>query len=103
MENVLVNFYGGGVITHQDQEQNGLSFQVSPLDNGQIVVKVNGSQAEITDWIDRVVGSIITNEEAVVLVDATEERGLEVSIPNQEAELNGKKARLAELKDKGKL
>lgn len=101
MENVLVNFYGGGFITHQDQEQNGLSFQVSPLDNGQVVVKVNGPQVAITDWIGRIGGSIITNEETEKLVDATEERGLEISIPNQEAELNGKKARLNELKNKG--
>ena len=103
MENVLIASYSGsGLITHQDQENDGLSFQVNPLDDGRSVVKVEGLQPVIIAWKDRVSGSIITDEESLELIETTEKRSLEEDIPNQEAKLANKKARLAELKDKEK-
>ena len=103
MENILVASHGGkGFITHHDQEINGLSFQVHPLDTGQIVVEVDGSPIVIGAWKNRVMGSTITPEESLELIETTEKRSLEEDIPNQEAKLANKKTRLAELKDKEK-
>lgn len=99
MKYILVNSNNGGngFITHHDQEQDGLSFQVAPLDDGRLVASVGGDDIVITAWESRVGGKSISEGKKIQLVEATEKLGLEKDIPFQEAKLNIKKARLSAL------
>ena len=47
---------GEGLITHEDQEVRGLSFEVLAYVDGVHYVKVSGEEAAITQWAARVAG-----------------------------------------------
>lgn len=102
MENVLVLSYSGrGFISHDDQEQDGLSFQVIPILDGKAIVLVDGVQEKISAWMSRVGGMSVTEGKKKTLIEDAEQKGLEDSVPIEEAELNSRKSRLAALKARG--
>jgi hypothetical protein len=60
VENV---FTGEGYITHADQEQDGLSFNMFHESNGLTYVRVSGPDANVTNWKNRTNGRFVSDSE----------------------------------------
>jgi hypothetical protein len=57
-------------ITHEDQEQHGLKFQVMTQKDGLYYIEVIGEDAEITTWKTRVNGQDSNLDEINTIIDS---------------------------------
>lgn len=92
---IQTNESGKGFITHEDQEQDGLSFSC----RGNIVA-VEGDENKIDTWVTRVNGEIIEESIAIRLIKVAEKEGLKSEITNSETNLSQLKSKLAVLEKK---
>jgi hypothetical protein len=60
VENV---FTGEGYITHEDQEQDGLSFNIFHRDSGFTYVRVSGPENNVINWKNRTNGRFVSDSE----------------------------------------
>lgn len=88
---ILANNFGKGFITHEDQEQDGLSFKC--VKN---IVEINGEELTINNWVIRVGGTEITETEALDQIEIIERENISIKILGLEKEL-------VELKDAQKI
>jgi len=56
-------YTGEGFITHEDQEQQGLRFEILPGTEDMCKVKVEGNEDKIAQWAARVAATEITEAE----------------------------------------
>ena len=80
---ILTISSGKGLITHEDQEQDGLKFRCLGSD----IIKVIGNEDKIIAWMERVFGSEIIEVDVLVIINAKEKADKQKRIKELKAEL----------------
>lgn len=57
-----------GFITHEDQEVDGLSFNILFTYEGEDYVTVTGDEAKITAWVTRIEGVVVSQEDLDIVI-----------------------------------
>lgn len=83
---------GNGFITHEDQEKNGLAFQVF----GELI-QVTGEQEQIDGWVSRVSGAVLKEDVFVLEKAQMEKAGVEAQIVRLQADTITQQEKLTDL------